>query len=182
MLMEKQEYSQGLLSMLRDEKVYKAVGRDPTKKFQDRANEFVKELKKHNTIDEVQSKKLITLNAVPPKIYGLRKTHKTNFSMRPIVSCIGTPCYKLASFLHTILAPITTTSPFNVKNSFEFVEFSTSIILPPNYKLISLDVVSLFTNIPKSLIIQIFASKWRYISAYFDIPKNVFFRYGSFLF
>ncbi|XP_044752677.1 uncharacterized protein LOC123312358 [Coccinella septempunctata] len=40
--------------------------------------------------------------------------------------------------------------------------------------LYSLDVVSLFTNIPRDLVLSLIKEKWLFISAYTDMPKNLF--------
>lgn len=87
-------------------------------------------------------------------MYCLRKTHKNNLALIPIVSCINSPTYNLAKFINEILAPLTTTFHHNLKNSFELVDRIKDINLPNNYILLSLDVKSLFTNIPKKLAIE----------------------------
>lgn len=75
-------------------------------------------------------------------------------------------------YLHNILHPLTTTFQFNVTNSLELVNKLSNIKLPNNHVLISLDVKSLFTNIPKALVINIINKKWSFFSAYTDIPKS----------
>ncbi|CAG5073418.1 Protein of unknown function [Cotesia congregata] len=87
--------------------------------------------------------------------------HKPGCKLRPVVSCIGSPGYKLARFLHTILLSISTTCRYRVKNSLEFVEKVKSLILPPGYIMVSLDVVSLFINIPRSLVLEILDERKR---------------------
>lgn len=46
--------------------------------------------------------------------------------------------------------------------------------LPPNYKLISLDVVSLFTKIPKELVYEAVHKKWSKIQKFTSLPKAEF--------
>jgi hypothetical protein len=48
----------------------------------------------------------------------------------------------------------------NVKNSTEFREKMRDVNLPDGFKLVSFDVVSLFTNLDNKLIIRILAKKW----------------------
>ena len=43
----------------------------------------------------------------PPQMYGLPKVHKENIPMRPIVSTISSPTYRLAKELARILTPLT---------------------------------------------------------------------------
>lgn len=100
-----------------------------------------------------------------PKIYFLPKIHKPNSPLRPIVSFVGTPLYKLTKYLAEILKHAYTVDEFHVKNSFEFVESMQNVILPGNeYILVSLDVKSLFTNIPTDLVLELISLKWNIIS------------------
>ena len=85
----------------------------------------------------------------PGILYGLPKIHKALVDnlpkFRPIISMIGTPTYNLAKFLVPIIEPITT-NEYTVDDSFSFakevVEFDSNLFMS------SLDVTSLFTNIP----------------------------------
>ena len=85
----------------------------------------------------------------PGILYGLPKIHKELVDnlpkFRPIVSMIGTPTYKLSKFLVPLIEPITT-NEYTVADSFSFakevVEFDSTLFMS------SLDVTSLFTNIP----------------------------------
>lgn len=181
-VMYKEEYLSGMCDLLSDTGIYKPLKSDPTTRFQNQANKIVKDLFSNHYIDELTYKKLRTSNSMFPKLYGLRKTHKPGLSLRPVVSCTDAPSYNLATFIHNILNPITTTYLYNIKNSFEFVEFIKNVSLPPNHVLVSLDVTSLFTNIPKELVVKILKKNWLQISAYTDIPKHVILDIVEFLF
>ena len=50
-------------------------------------------------------KNLIPSGSTPGKLYGLIKIHKEDNPARPVVSMIGTPEYKLAKSLDTIIKP-----------------------------------------------------------------------------
>ena len=82
-------------------------------------------------------------------LYGLCKVHKQLVDncppFRPIMSAIKTPKYKLAKFLLPLLEPITT-NMYTIKNSFEFSKEIAD--QHPGLFTASLDVESLFTNIP----------------------------------
>lgn len=54
-------------------------------------------------ISKVDMRNMKQYSAIASKLYELRKTHKTNLSFRPVVSCINSPAYILAVFLHNIL-------------------------------------------------------------------------------
>ena len=82
-------------------------------------------------------------------LYGLCKVHKQLIDncppFRSIMLAIKTPTYKLAKFLVPLLEPITT-NMYTIKNSFE----SSKEIADqdPGFFMASLDVESLFANIP----------------------------------
>ena len=80
---------------------------DPTKSFQTKNNSIIKKLATNKLISEDETKYLTIHNSVAPKIYGLPKIHKPNTPLRPIVSCIQSPFYKLSKYLSNILSKIT---------------------------------------------------------------------------
>ncbi|XP_044758349.1 uncharacterized protein LOC123316371 [Coccinella septempunctata] len=121
-------------------------------------------------------------NSTSPKLYGLRKVHKPNLNIRPIVSCINSPSYNISCFIHQIMSQVTSTSPYNVKNSFEFVSLVKTVSVPEGYCLISLDVISLYTNVVKDLTVKIVKKRWKYISAFTNIPKTLFLEMIVFIF
>ena len=92
----------------------------------------------------------------PGIMYGSCKVHKASVGncppFRPILSALNTPTYKLAKFLVPILKPLTT-NEFTVKDSFHFAE--EIVDLQHDLFMGSLDVHSLFTNIPLEETIEI---------------------------
>ncbi|XP_057298506.1 uncharacterized protein LOC130629365 [Hydractinia symbiolongicarpus] len=82
-------------------------------------------------------------------LYGLCKIHKSIVNgsppFRPILSAIDTPTYNLAKFLVPLLAPLTV-NEYTVFNSFSFAEEISK--QDSSLFMASLDVDSLFTNIP----------------------------------
>ena len=114
-----------------------------------RINDYLKSLEKSGTLSTDQYKKIKAIGSRPGILYGLCKVHKAIIDVcplfRPILSATGTPSYKLAKFLVPKLSSITF-NEFTVKDSFAFAEE----IVHQDGKLFmgSLDVDSLFTNIP----------------------------------
>ena len=47
-------------------------------------------------------KKLIPTGSSPGKLYGLCKVHKDNYPLRPVISMLNTPEYKLAKYMDGI--------------------------------------------------------------------------------
>ncbi|CAH2089803.1 unnamed protein product [Euphydryas editha] len=82
-------------------------------------------------------------------LYGLPKIHKDNIPIRPVVSYIGAPAYELAKELNKVIKSKTSFDPtYSLKNSIQLVNKIKDLTLPGHCKLISLDVDSLFTNVP----------------------------------
>ena len=96
----------------------------------------------------------------PARLYGLPKIHKEPVNglpkYRPIISQIGSTTYKIAKFLLPFIEPYTT-NDYTVRDTFHFV----SMLDGKNHRLImaSLDVDSLFTNIPLDETIEIVTKK-----------------------
>ena len=95
-----------------------------------------------------QNKALRPRSCQVPKLYGLPKIHKPNFSVRPILSMCSSPTYYLAKWLCDILQPVReAVSTHNLKDSFAFVDLLSESRLDDTITA-SLDVSSLFTNVP----------------------------------
>ncbi|CAD6221817.1 GSCOCG00011645001-RA-CDS, partial [Cotesia congregata] len=60
----------------------------------------------------------------------------------------------------------------NVKNSFELVNILKLIVVPSDHILISLDVTSLFTNIPQELVLNIIEEDWDMLSKVIKMKKE----------
>lgn len=168
------EYDNKMNQLLNDKKTYKQIKRDPTNIHQKTNNELIDNWEKREYIAPNLAKTLKIRNAIPPKIYGLPKLHKDNIPLRPIVSCIQSPFSLLSKFLKNILNNITGKNEYYIKDSFHFKEKLKNIKIPNNYLLISLDVVSLYTNIPIALATKIIKRKWSEIKKYTDIPLDEF--------
>ena len=74
--------------------------------------------------------------------------------LRPIISNVGTASYKLGKYLAKILSPLAR-SEYTVSSTKQFIDQFTTTNVPENYKLISFDVTSLFTNVPLDFTIEI---------------------------
>ena len=111
-------------------------------------------------------------NGTVAKCYGLPKIHKEQLTYRIIISSINFPTYKLARFLSDILVKVVGKTNSYVKDSWSFYDDMKDIIIPNNYKMISLDVVSLFTNVPLELVSEIINEKWSDISTYTKLTKS----------
>ena len=106
-------------------------------------------LKDKEIIDKSTYKSIKPVGSRPGILYGSGKIHKETRnglpSFLPILSAIDTPTYKLAKFLLKFLTP-STVNECTVIDSFHFAEEICR--QDSNLHMASLDVDSLFTNIP----------------------------------
>ena len=95
-----------------------------------------------------------------PKFYLRPKIHKPKIDDitpgRPIVSGCGSPTEKLSQYLDYYLKPIVQTIPLYIKDSKHFLQIimNNRSIIPKDSLLATLDVKSLYTNIPQNEGIQ----------------------------
>lgn len=171
--MNKTEYITKTKELLADTDTYRKVGSNPTHKLKNLTNTLVRKLHKQKYIDLYTKNKLCKTSPTAPKLYSLVKNHKDDNPVRPIVSFVNSPTYELSKFLTDIISPIQT-NKYDVKDSFDFFEKITKIILPANYKLISLDVSSLFTNVSISAVTDLISSQFHKIQHHTKIPKAEF--------
>ena len=181
-LINKSDYLDKMYNILSDSKkfVKSSVVDDKYLKFtieiEKNLTHLLKELKASEAISETDYKKLKPRGSSFHVLYGLCKTHKRVLDksppFRPILSAIKTPSYNLAKFLVPLIEPITKNN-FTVKNSFEF---SKEICKQnPEYFMASLDVESLFTNIPLEETIKICCdSLYKNQELLCNISKNQF--------
>ncbi|XP_026744741.1 uncharacterized protein LOC113506080, partial [Trichoplusia ni] len=92
-------------------------------------------------------------------MYGLPKIHKPNAPLRPIVSQIDTPTYRLAQHVAKTLSPLRGNTTAFVKDSYHFVNEIKHLHLHDNEVMVSFDVQSLFTCLPVKDCIEIVSKK-----------------------
>ena len=84
-----------------------------------------------------------------PVFYLLPKIHKPGTPGRPIISGCNSPTESLSKYLNHYLKPITETSPSYLKDTTHFLKVIHGLEqMPKNTILATLDVKSLYTNIP----------------------------------
>ncbi|XP_044760198.1 uncharacterized protein LOC123317657 [Coccinella septempunctata] len=177
------QYEHKMNLLLQDSSIYKQLTKDPTNETQNKNNKIIKQLKDLGIIDGATARQLTTYKAVPPRIYGLPKIHKPDIPLRPIVSTIGSPTAELSHFMTRILTEaFSNFISYSIADSFQFSRQINNLILPQGYKLVSLDAVSLFTNISLDLVMQIIQSEWSRIQQITVIEMPLFLSIIKFLF
>lgn len=115
-------------------------------------------LKKKKFINEKQRQYLIgALQPRERRFYILPKIHKCPdkwtipFEVppgRPIVSDCGSQTYFASKYLDYYLNPLSTKHPAYVRDTCHFLDIVKSIRIPSDFYFFSVDVESLYTNIP----------------------------------
>ena len=96
--------------------------------------------------------KWFNLTPNPPRIpvfYTLTKIHKPTLVERPIISGCDGPTERLSSFVDKLLQPVAQIQDSYLKDTTHFIRFIESTRVPRNAFLVSMDVTSLYTNIPQ---------------------------------
>ena len=145
-ILDKSEYNTRMFSTISDQNVYNPIKRDPTKTKNDKIRKTLGKLLRSEKITPQTHNYLLNRGPQSPKLYGLPKLK--NDKMRPIISTVQSPSYKIGKFLTKILSPRLLPTKFSVKNSTDFISKLNNISLKPDQIMMSCDVVSLYTSIP----------------------------------
>ncbi|XP_071637612.1 uncharacterized protein [Temnothorax longispinosus] len=172
--LDKVEYVRNMELSLSDTSFYEVIVKDPVKKLSSELRSLITRWKNKGYIDHSMYKKLNCTDGILPRAYGLPKIHKPGNPLRIIVSSINSPLYMLACCLHEILSEGVSKSPSHIKNSYHLVNKLNGKPFDSNCTLISLDVVSLFTNVPTDPVVDSVTKRWNEISKLTDIPLDEF--------
>ena len=141
-LMNKSEYQQKLSDILSDCSKFKQIKRNPVDELKKKIHRITK------SVNEKCGRKIFKEpvgDFEPGYIYGNVKTHKPGNKLRPIISQVTTPTYTTAKKLDELIKPYIP-AEYMLKSRDEFIDIlqTTRPKGPPS----SLDVESLFTNVP----------------------------------
>ena len=81
--------------------------------------------------------------------YTLIKIHKPTPIGRPIISGCDGPTERISAFVDHLIQPIAQKQPSYLKDTTDFLNFIEKTKLSKNIILVSMDVTSLYTNIPR---------------------------------
>ena len=154
-VLDKNRYLSSMMDLVSDVSKFECIS-EPLKKitfrFEDKVNRILTKLKSLGTISDKNYRDLYASGCGPGILYGLPKIHKANFDvnfqMRPIFAAYSTPSYKLAKYLVPLLTPLSL-SKYCITNSSSFSrEICGLKFLSSNSFMASIDVESLYTNVP----------------------------------
>ena len=147
--MNRQDCLNECYRQLNNETFYKKLPEDPTRDISKRVKFYIDRMLTDDIIDKDTHSYLTPHDPKPGRFYILPKIHKKGNPGRPIVSANGHPTEKISEFVSYNLIPLVQTLPSYIKNTTHLLNKLKDIdVLPSNAILVTLDVSSLYTNIP----------------------------------
>ena len=142
---------------LSDEKFYIETETDMTHQHSLDINEFIQKLLDEEEIDDNCSNYLHIDKERTSLFYMLPKIYKrlTNPPGRPIVSGNSCPTERISKLVDFFLQPTIPELPSYIRDTTHFLSRLLNLgVLPPDCLLVTMDVASLYTNIPNDLGLQ----------------------------
>ena len=121
-VLDRTEYDDKLRSLLEGGDTYRKIPMNPTARMETKVTRMVKDLADKGYITDRQMVYLAPQHSTSPQMYRLPKIHKESVPLRPIVSTIGSPTYRLAKELARILSPLVGHTASIIKNFSHFVQ------------------------------------------------------------
>lgn len=149
-IMNRDDYIKEADRQLSDTSFYKVLQSDPTDEFKQIVKENVEALLEAKEIDKNMVRSLIPLSPIAGRFYLLPKIHKANVPGRPIVSGIGTVTENISLYVDSLINKIPPNIPSFIRDTNHFLSEILDLEIPNGCLLVTLDVASLYTNIPHS--------------------------------
>ncbi|XP_064464338.1 uncharacterized protein LOC135375592 [Ornithodoros turicata] len=147
-IMDKETYIAEGMRQLGCQTFYRPLENDPTNDISTKITKTLKGLKVSKKIDDNLFEYLLPHDPKPGRFYMLPKIHKPGNPGRPIVSSNGTSTEKISTFVDHLLKDIPPKFPSYIKDTNHFLQIISDIEVPTGSLLVTLDVTSLYTNIP----------------------------------
>ena len=170
---DKQTYINEGLKHLADTSTYKKLEGNPTPELVDHINKIIQDMHSAGYIDKYTAEYLSPPSDTRTQVmYFLKKLHKQPHKIRPIVSGCSGPTERISAFLDTLLKTIVPNFDSFIKDSTSIIKCISSLTLPSNVILVTVDVTSLYTTIPQQEGID---ACLKYINQYktSNIPLNI---------
>ena len=153
--MDRDAYHDKAMMLLSDEQVYRKSKKDPTLSAERKMNSMLINLKKRSLLPEKLYERLRSSGGHIPLFCGLPKIHKETIPWRPIASFVSSPMHNLSKFLAKALSPLAEKTASHVSSSTDFTTFTKTITIPHGFALVAYDIISLFTNVPTDLAVEV---------------------------
>lgn len=150
-VMSKEAYMTEAYRQLMDHRYYRKLDEDLTQAHARLIEALIREMFENKLLDKDTAKYLAPENPRTARFYHLPKIHKQTIPVpgRPIISSNGSPTERISEYVDHHLQPIVTRTSAYLKDTTDFLrKLSLIPTLPPGCILVTLDVSSLYTNIP----------------------------------
>ena len=151
-------YENECLRQLNDIQFYKKIDNDTSPLTHECVKKYISGQQFDEMIDDQTAKYLKENSPKPGRFYTIPKIHKHGHPGRPIVSSNSHPTERISQFVDYHLQPLVTKLPSYIKDTTHFLNKLNSIGQLPSANngvlLVTLDVASLYTNIPHNDRIQ----------------------------
>ena len=136
---------------------FKQLTTDPTGATERKIEKGLRQIK--SKFSEQEYKRLYQTDSAPARLYSeIRKLKNDNTvddpPIRPIISNINTASYLLANYLAKLLSH-RSICEYTVKSTSDSITLIKGQNKPNNFKVISFDVISLFTNVLLDMMIDV---------------------------
>ena len=147
-IMNTTDYIPEAQRQLSNPQIYRIQNTDPTIIYNRYIHHLTDQAWRLGIIDGTTKENLQTKNPKIASFYLLPKIHKPNNPGRPIVNNIGSITEKISAFVDEHLRKFTPRIPSYVKDATHFINIMKNIQHEPSDLFVTIDVSSLYTNIP----------------------------------
>jgi len=155
-ILDTDNYIRKIDAMLSDNTTYSKINHIDLNQKKSEVDIIINNLCEDNFISKRQKKFLSNYSPKMPVFYGLPKIHKNNIPLRPIVSQIDSPSYKINKFLDYILTTAEKEIPYLLQDTTKFLQYINELQVFTQLKpiLFTIDVTSLYTVLPHDMCID----------------------------
>ena len=149
-ILDVEDYIQEAMRQLNDTDHYKKLPNDTTMLHCELVNNTIEKFKKAGKLKDKLADGLKVTEPRTPLFYLLPKIHKKDHPGRPVISSINCHTSKISEFVDYQLQPFVQSLSSCVKDTTDFLKKikNASTDLPQKTILVTMDVKSLYTNIP----------------------------------
>ena len=134
---------------LNNENFYRKLDHNPIHEHVNLINNTLEDFKDNNELSPEIVERLKPSEPKTPRLYMLPKIHKEGNPGRPVVRSVNCHTSKISKFVDYHIQPLAKELPSYVKDTTDFINKVKDIgPLPENSYLVTMDVSSLYTNIP----------------------------------
>ncbi|KYQ51610.1 hypothetical protein ALC60_09284 [Trachymyrmex zeteki] len=147
--LNKDNYIEKMEEIVSDNNTYEVINKDPIKKLTSDLRSLLVRWKGKKFFDSTY-RRLLTTDDIILRAYGLTKIHKQGNPLRIIWRSTMSVWHGRNNIVNDSILE----APSYIKNSFHLIEKLKDVCIEPKHLLVSLDVISLFMNVPIEVVLQ----------------------------